>query len=93
MTVVRELSTVAVIIAPEPPPEPVTVTVLIRNVTQQSQTHFRPLQIVAMKSGNILKRTNEPLFSEITMSPLTSLFPQTQDRYQIEVTKDYDLGE
>lgn len=73
--------------------EPVTAIVLIRNVAQKSETYFRPVGIVAMRNGNVLKRKNGTGPFEITVPPQTSLFPQTQHRYQIEINKDYDLGE
>lgn len=73
--------------------EPLTAVVLIRNVAQKSETYNRPVRIIAAKNGSVLKRKNDTGPFVITMPPQTSLFPQTQHRYGIEINKDYDLSE
>ena len=73
--------------------EPVTAVVLIRNIAQKSETYIRPVRIIAAKNGSVLKRKNDKGPFEITMPPQTSLFPQTQHRYGIEINNDYNLSE
>jgi hypothetical protein len=71
--------------------EPVVVTILMRNVTDEPQAYFRPIHAVATKDGKLLKRKDDTGFKQITMSPGTTLFPQTQHKYQEHLDQIYDL--
>jgi hypothetical protein len=64
-----------------------------RNCTLKPQTYFRPTHFVATKDGNVLKRKDDNGLNliQITMSPETTLFPQTQKRDQETLNKIYDL--
>ena len=66
---------------------------LMRNVTEKSNTYFRPTHIVATNDGKLLKRKDEAGFMQITVSPEITLFPQTQHKYQENLNRIYDLSE
>jgi|GEM_PF-3848932 len=74
--------------------EPVVVVTLMRNITNQPQTYFQGIQIVASKDGKLLERKknkNEIDVKEINLFPETTLFPQTQRRNQETLNGIYDL--
>ncbi|MGH7989516.1 MAG: hypothetical protein ACREDS_04880 [Limisphaerales bacterium] len=73
--------------------EPVIATMLMRNVTDKSQIYFRPTHVAATKDGKPLKRKDETGFMQITVSPETKLFPQTQNKYQENLNQIFDLSE
>lgn len=73
--------------------ETIVATVLMRNITDRPQTYFRPIQIVAIKDGNVLKRKDNMEPKQITVSPETTLFPQTQHKYKENLSQIFDLAE
>ena len=75
--------------------EPIVAVMLIRNVTNAPLTHFKPTYVKVTRDGQPLKRKNGNGLDliEITMWPETTLFPQTQHRYQENLNQSYDLNE
>jgi hypothetical protein len=73
--------------------EPVKIIMLMRNVTNQPVAYFRPTSVTVTKNGKLLRRKDDTGILEITMSPETRLFPQTQHRYQENLSAIYDLSE
>jgi hypothetical protein len=75
--------------------EPVVAVTLMRNITNQPQNYFRPVYIVATKDGKPLKRKDNKDINviEITISPKTTLFPQTQKREIERLDQIYDLAQ
>jgi hypothetical protein len=65
----------------------------MRNVSDEPQMYFRPTRIMATKDGKLLKRKNETGVIQITLSPETTLFPQTQHKYEVNLNQDYDFTE
>jgi hypothetical protein len=67
---------------------------LMRNITNQPENYFLPIQIVATKDGKVLERKKnkkEIDLIEITRFPETTVFPQTQKREQVVLNGIYDL--
>lgn len=73
--------------------EPLVAIMFIRNITNNSLSYFRPSYVIARKDGNILKRKDETGLMEITALPITTIFPQTQNKYLENLDKSYDLSE
>ncbi|HET7625263.1 MAG TPA: hypothetical protein VFM25_08355 [Verrucomicrobiae bacterium] len=75
--------------------ESVVAIMLMRNITNKPQTYFRPPRILASQNGKVLKTKNDNglHLMQVTMLPQTTLFPQTQNRFQIILNKVYDLSE
>ncbi len=72
--------------------ESVVATVLMRNVSAQSESYFRPIRILAVKDGQQMRRKNDTGIINITMSPETTIYPQTQHKYRVDLAEEYDLS-
>jgi hypothetical protein len=73
--------------------ESIMATILIRNVTNQPEDYFRPTHVIANKDGMVLKIKGDTDLKEITMLPKTTVFPHTQQMYQVDLTQIYSLNE
>jgi hypothetical protein len=73
--------------------ESIVAVTLVRNVTNVNETYFFPVQIIAVKDGKILEQKNNQEIISITMPPMKTLFPQTQNRYQVNLSQEYNLTE
>lgn len=74
--------------------EPITAIILMRNITEQTQTYHRPPQILAFKDGKQLEKKrdgNEIEVETITRLPQETLFPQTQHKDRQTLNGIYDL--
>jgi len=72
--------------------EPMIATMLMRNISSQPQQYFRPTRIIAMKDGQQLSPKNDTDLIKITMSPEMTIYPQTQHKYQVDLSQEYDLS-
>jgi hypothetical protein len=73
--------------------EPISAAMLMRNISGVEETYFRPIKIVIIKDGNTLKRKDSNGLIEINAPLIKTLFPQTQDKYILNICKIYDLSE
>lgn len=73
--------------------EDIVGTILIRNIATNAQTYFRPAYIAAMKDGKPVKRLNDVKIKELTVSPETTLFPQSQHKSKEHLNQEYNLLE
>lgn len=73
--------------------ESVVATTLMRNVTKQPQTYFKPIKFLVMKDAKTLKRKDDNGMIEINLLPMTTLFPQTQNRDRESLDQMYDLSQ
>jgi hypothetical protein len=73
--------------------EDIAAIMLMRNVTTNSQTYFRPTYVVAMKDGKPVKKLHNTAMKEMMVSPETTIFPQTQHEYREHLRQEYNLSE
>ena len=72
--------------------EQIFATSLVRNVTDEQQTYYRPVKFLLSKDGKALKRKGEDGLMEINASPFHTLYPQTQNKYKENLSQEYDLS-
>jgi hypothetical protein len=73
--------------------ESIMATTLMRNITNTELAYFFPIQIMAMKDGKILKRKSDPGVSHITMPPSKTVYPQTQNKSEQNLSSNFILDE
>jgi hypothetical protein len=69
--------------------EPVVATMLVRNVSNMRLQYLFPARVVAAKDGSRLKRKDD--IGVMIVRASTALYPQTQARYQENLSQVYDL--
>ena len=73
--------------------EPILATMFMRNVSNATQSYFRPIRVVSSKNGNIQKNKYDTGLFDQSLTPVTTLFPQTQNKYRDKLNQSYDLSE